>query len=383
MAKKATNMPMRGSKGSKLIEEKKIGYETVDWSSVEMFDYQSKILDTLRHYGYFYDIKDSFSWAAEWVKANKSKQDLKFFKASSDRLFSMTAGGLCRMIMNGAVLPETSLNLVERYIDKAIADGKASIEGADNVSIVDIPRRTPADIVKERTSDFIACIEEMLDMFDGEVWMDWENYSVYNELQKGDLPYNTAKGVVDYYTPLCDELTELVDKKTDDLVEAYSHLGVRKRKQLLNVVQGVISDAEKYMTSKKAIRKPRKKKVTSAGQQVSKVQYLKESAEFKLASIDPINLVGANEVYLFNTKYRYIIHLVSSSKSGFQVKGTTIQNIDIDMSTRKTIRKPDEFFTEFNKATKAKRKKILNDIKAKPAEPKGRLNDQTLILKVF
>lgn len=379
--KQKVALPSRGSKASRIQEEKKVGYETVDWASVTPDQYNDKIRETLRHYGYFYDIKDSFSWATEWVKENMPKQDLKYFKASPERLFSMTAGALCRMEMNGAQLTDSSKNLINRYVAAAIEAGKKSVEDKNSVSSTNTVTRSPADIVKERTSDFIAGLETYLDTFDTKEWK--EDFSVYNELQKNDMPYNTSKAIVDYYIPLRDELTELVEKKTEDLVEAYSSLGIRKRKKLLAAVSSIIDDAEKYMNSKKAQRKPRKKKTTSAGQQVSKVKYLKESGEYKLTSVDPVNIIGASEVYLFNTKYRQITHLVSSSKNGFEVKGTTIQNVDIEGSTRKKIRKPDEFFTDFNKATKARRKKILAEIKTKPAEANGRLNDQTLILKVF
>ena len=371
----------RTSKASRMQEEKHIGYETVDWAAVPQSDYPSKMHETLRHYGYFYDVKDAYSWASEWVKKNMTKQDLKHFRASSDRLFSLTAGGLCRMVMNGAVLPESSINLMKRYIDAAIEQGKEKLtESVDDVK-VDIPKRTPADIVKERTSDFIAEIECQLDKFDTKEFD--ANFSVYDELQKNDMPYNTAKAVADYYTPLGDELTELVEKKTEDLVEGYSHLSVQKRKKLLQLVKSFIDDAEKYMNSKKAQRKPRKKKATSATNQVSKVNYLKESNVYKITSIDPVNIVGAKELYLFNVKYRQITHLVSSSNTGFEVKGTTIQHVDIEGSTKKTLRKAEEFLTEFSKTTKAKRRKMVTELKTKPAEVNGRINDQTLILQVY
>lgn len=380
--KKTTSAP-RGSKASRLIEEKHIGYETVDWASVPKESLNDKMRETLRHYGYFYDVKDRFSWATQWVKDNRTKQELKHFKASQDRMFSMTVCGLCRMQFNGVQLNEKMLNMINQAVDEAIESGKKALKEKSQNSNNDTGRKSPADIVKERTSDFIANVEEVLDMFDTKTWVDWEEYSVYNELQKNELPYNTAKAVVDYYTPLRDELKELVEKKTEDLVESYSHLGVRKRKKLLNVVQGIIDDAEKYMISKKAVRKPRKKKATSVTQQVSKFKYLPESAEYKTKSVNPVNIIGAKEAYLFNTKYRHVTHLVSSSKSGFEIKGTTIQNVDIEGSTRKTVRKPEEFLTDFNKATKVRKRKLVSELKTKPAAVNGRTNEQTIILKVY
>lgn len=384
-AKSNTTSTPRSSKNSKLADERHIGYETVDWGNVKASEYNAKFTETLRHYGYFYDTKDTFSWAADWVKKNMSKDDLKAFKASSDRLFSPTAGALCRMMSNGAVLSDKSMALVTDRIDNAIAQGKEGIaeKATDDLTTAVTSRRSPADIVKERTSEFIASIENILDTFNTDKFDDNADYSVYAELQKSDAPYNTAKSVADYYTPLVEELTELVENKTDDLVEAYSYMGVRKRKQLMLLVKSFVDDAEKYMNSKKAVRKPRKKKSISAGQQVSKVSYLKDSSEFKITSIDPVNIIGAQELYTFNVKYRQITRLVSSSSAGFGIKGTTILNIDEEGSTRKTVRKPQEFFNEFGKSTKAKAKKQVDALTTKTSPLNGRLNDQTIILKAF
>jgi len=182
---------------------------------------------------------------------------------------------------------------------------------------------------------------------------------------------------------LRDEIKELVEEKTADLLEAYGYMGVRERKQYLKVIQGIIDDAEKYMASKKAVRKPRAKKTKTASQQTSKLKYAQDSAEYKVVSVDPTNIIMANEVYLFNTKYRTLTHLVSNAARGFEIKGTTIQNIDMEASSKKTLRKPDEVLTEFSKITKAKAKKTFTALKTKSAVPNGRVNEDTIILKVF
>jgi len=378
---KSVSIP-RKSQSSRTAEEKHIGYETVNWSDVAKKDHESMVFWTLRHYGYFYDIKDAVKWASVWVKKNRSKSDYKNFKASPDRFFSMTAGGLCRMIENGAVLKESQMNLINSSVDAAIERGKATLlEKKDEVG--DVYKKTPADIIKEKASDFIAEIDDILDMFGTKTWIDWDEYSVYNELHKINAPYNVAKDVVEYYTPQLDELVELIEKKTPDLVEAYAFLGVRNRKKLMNVIKNIIDDAEKYMLSKKAVRKTRVKKVTSAGQQISKLKYMPESAEYKITSQSPTNIIGASEVYLFSTKYKRMTYLISSAKTGFTVKGTTIQDIDLEGSYQKTIRKPDEFLTDFMKAPKVKARKLLAELKTKAAKTNGRTSDQTIILKVY
>lgn len=371
---KAVVVPRKSSKTS---EEKHIGREITNWTNVT--DVESAMRECLHHYNYFYDYKDAVKWTTSWIKKNMTKQDLAYYQKAEAWRTSITVGGICKMIENGAQFDDHRLNWLRKKVEEIIAVGKAKKEDAPKVST----GRSPADIVKERTSEFIACVEEVIDMFGTDTWVDWENYSVYNELKSIDAPYNTAKAVADYYIPLRDEIKELVEEKTADLLEAYGYMGVRERKQYLKVIQGIIDDAEKYMASKKAVRKPRVKKTKTASQQTSKLKYAQDSAEYKVVSVDPTNIIMANEVYLFNTKYRTLTYLVSNAARGFEIKGTTIQNIDMEASSKKTLRKPDEVLTEFSKITKAKAKKTFTALKTKSSVPNGRVNEDTIILKVF
>lgn len=379
---KKISTPRRSRSSSITAEEKHIGIEVTNWVDVSPKDFEDAFSSTLRHYNYFYDHKESAKWAKAWVKKNYSKTIYTAFAKSEDWRISTTVGSMCKMMENGATFSERRMTWIDTNV-KSVVEAVKSKQKEKEIAPTPIQRRSPADIVKERTSDFIAAIEEIIDMFDGDTYMDWDNYSVYNELQSGDLPYNTAKAVVDYYTPLRDELKELVEKKTEDLVEAYRHLAVRKRKKYLNIIQAIIDDAEKYMASKKAVRKPRKKKVTTASQQVSKVKYLQSSNEYKVTSIDPTSIVGATEVYLFNVKTRTATYLVSDASKGFAIKGTTIQHIDAEQSYKKRLRKPEEWLSAMSKTTKTKARKSLKDFKTNQSEANGRINADTIILKVY
>jgi hypothetical protein len=73
---------------------------------------------------------------------------------------------------------------------------------------------------------------------------------------------------------------------------------------------------------------------------------------------------------------------VSSSREGFAIKGTTIQNLDIEASDKKKLRKPEEFFAAAG-ATKVKLAKTFLETKTKSSEANGRLNGETLIYKAF
>lgn len=374
IAKKIKKVKPSNARKSILAEEAKVGIATTDWSAVSASDYNDRIRETLRHYGYFYEPKDGFKWAAEWIKANLEKQALTEFKASPERVFAMTAGSLCKIMLDGGKLNESARAIVDREIAAARQRGIAAMVAKEENT--DTPKRTIADIMKENTSNFIGEIEEVIDRMDTE-------YSVYDEMKKIDAPAVTAKAIIDYYTPQVDEMKELINDKPEDLVEAYRHMSAKEKRDYLKFLENIVDEAEKYSMSKKAVRKTRAKKPKSADQQVARVKYLKESKEFKLVSIDPSKLIGSDSVYLFNTKTRQMIHLTTNDASGFKISGTTIQNFDEKASSRKTIRKPEEFFTEFMKATKAKSYTQYAKLTTKPASANGRINEHMLILKAY
>lgn len=379
--KKVAPAISRKSKASMLMEESKVGRETVDWSSVPADQVRARVTETLRHYGYFYDYKDAVKWAAEYVKKYR-KGDLKAFREAEDWRTSTTLGGMCRMIMNGAPLSEDRVQWVNDGIDKVVARGKERVKEKKDDAAGGAQTKTIADLIKEKISDKIAEVDEVLDTFGRKEDLTKE-FSLYKNLQAEDASAQMARALVTYYAPIRDEINELVTKKTKDLEEAYSWLGPRKRKEYLKFLESLVADAEAYINSKKAVRAPRIKKKQSTGQQVAKLKYMKSSNEYKVTSVDPTRIPGATVVYLFNTKYRRLAKLVTSSSSGFEVSGTTIKNVDLEASSEKTLRKPEEQLPELMKLTQAKANKFFDEIKTKGAGCNGRVNEMTLIVKVY
>ena len=72
---------------------------------------------------------------------------------------------------------------------------------------------------------------------------------------KGSHAQSTAKAIIDYYNPVLEEAKELVNDKTADLVEGYSHMAVPVRKRYLEFLQHIIDDTTRFMMAKKATRK--------------------------------------------------------------------------------------------------------------------------------
>ena len=73
---------------------------------------------------------------------------------------------------------------------------------------------------------------------------------------------------------------------------------------------------------------------------------------------------------------------VASEFNTLNVKGTTITNFDEFKSIQKTIRKPEEKLKEFKAAGKIALRKFMDEINATDTKMNGRINEDTMLLKV-
>lgn len=176
------------------------------------------------------------------------------------------------------------------------------------------------------------------------------------------------------------EIAAVIEGSDKELVEAYSYLGKRDLNKLLKIYQMVIDSCEK-MKKAAAVRRPKSKKPLDIAKMTKNVKYLIKSDELNITSVQPVHIVGAQDMWTFNTKTRKLAHYVALDSTGLSVKGTTIGNLS-DTSTEKTIRKPDEFLKTFMKVSKRSKPKSFSDIKSIETKLKGRLNEYTLILEV-
>jgi hypothetical protein len=274
---------------------------------------------------------------------------------------------------------------LNRHMKEILGRGKKNIaRKADLADDISPQRKTIQEILKEKTSEFIGQIEHVLDQYDPKNHKECMKYSLYDELKKVDAANNTAKAVLDYYTPIRNEAKELVEDKTEDLVEAFSHLSVPERKKYLEFLNQLVNDTDKFMASKKALRTTRKPKVKTADKQVEKLNYAKESKEYKLTSIHPTSIIGAMRLYTFNVKYKELTEYVCQKSIGFEVKGTTILGLDADLSRSTKLRKPDDFIKAVLTKSANQIRKEWSELTTKTKdEVNGRINKDTILVRVM
>ena len=194
--------------------------------------------------------------------------------------------------------------------------------------------------------------------------------------------------------PTAVQLKKMSEREADlweQLKEGYKHLKKADINNYIIAIEGLIESLDFVVDSSKAQRKPRIAKPKSADRLVDKFKYCKTDEKYKLASINPVEIIGASEVWVFNVKTRKLGKYVASNVdpkglkregTGLTVKGTTIQGFDEEASVQKTLRKPEETLKELKVAGKVKLRKFLEEIPTTDTKMNGRVNTDTIILRV-
>jgi hypothetical protein len=192
-----------------------------------------------------------------------------------------------------------------------------------------------------------------------------------------------AKQIPEQYQELIDEVTLAVSGKSKQLKEAYGFMNVSEKRAFINFVKKIQTDSERYAENHKPVRKPRKAKQFTAVERVSKLNFLDEDLENKVSSIDPSKIIGAELLFLFNSKTNQLSYYQAIDRGGLDVTGTTIKNFDTDVSAVKKLgAKTTDIVDRVLGGGKIVLNKIMKEVNSKAGKVTGRVNNNMIILKV-
>ena len=181
------------------------------------------------------------------------------------------------------------------------------------------------------------------------------------------------------------------DSEERQLLESYEDISNEVIEKGIKAHDNIFKACDYMIDIANANRKPRKKKPISKDKLVSKLQYSKEDTKYNLKSIDSKDIITAEQLWVFNTKTRKLGIYVASvldprglnrEGTGLSVKGTSVQGFDPEKSVQKTLRKPEEQLSEFMKCGPVKSKTFFSEIKSMEIALTGRINPDTILLKV-
>lgn len=331
-----------------------------------------QLTDVFNYYNYVYDDKQSHKWLLMWMKENKfSRETISIVRDSPTWAAGTTAGWVAKMAMNGTIFADENIDYVKGQIEGVIRRWerhKAEVE--EEPKVVNIQAR-----VRNKSNEIISLIEsEVVDAF---AIGDPNGMTMYNFLQKHMVTPSAANDIREYYIPTHDE----VFLDDDQVKEAYG----KNIKRWQVFWKDLIEDVDRYLNNKKVVkvRKPRTTRAKPLSKVVENLNYQKEFGPLKLVSANPQTIVGAHELWVFNTKNNIAHVFYAEGPNGFAVKGSTLLGWNKVTSTGKKLRKPQETISEILSGTKSAVKKILPALTTKENLPSGRINKDTILLRVM
>ena len=360
-------------------ESKFVGDEPVFDSPVTEDRRKTKLLQAFNWYNYNCDNKQAIEFIAAYLDTLPKRKALASAVRTNPNNTNSTIGWLCRMIRMGWKPNLHELRHLVRFLKTVPREKPApKVEKKE----AEVWKPTIQDRLREMLHEAAGELDGRIDDFVLSGCKE-DKVKTFEFLKEVNLPQVQAAKLPQLYAKTIAELEEALEGKDAQLKEGYSNFTKVQLKALIKVYQALIKDVDSYVTTKKVQRKPRKVKARSADKIVSKVKFKAEDNELKVVSANPTSILGASEVWVFNTKTRKIGRYVSEYSGSLSIKGTSIIGYSEAESIQKTLRKPAEKIKEFMGVTKAQTKKFMSNIKAVDIKLNGRLSADILILKVF
>ena len=369
------------------------------WDGCESWDadtFHKHFRNAMDYYRLESDIKTYKPIVIKWMTdVGCTKDDIASLKKVKDNRISTTMGAIAHCLTRGMTPQRADFNngkdtaaWLRNAIVEAINAGKDDAD-PDEVKAAEEAKPTvytPSiqERVREAALNMTVEIEDALESFYAD--MDAFNpkeFKIISVLRGKGAKAAHARIIKDFYAFSLAELEELASGKgCEQLKEGYSHMARKHVKKLIEFYQEVSSACDMLAQEAKLTKKPRAKKPTDKAKVVSKLKFRKNDESLKLVSINPIDIIGAKELWVFNAKTRKLGKYVAGEFSELGVKGTTITGFDEHKSVQKTLRKPAEQLKAFKDAGKVALRKFLDDINAVDTALNGRTNEETLLLKV-
>ena len=371
------------------MDEKSVGSEPV-WDPVralefteEEFDHHMRI--SLRYYNYFYTTKELKKYLVEWARNYDSaahkfdKATLDKFAKASDSLLPLTPCALAKAHKQGMPLHERHVTYLVSSIRKVVDNLVDEAEVIDPTAPV-VVRVTIQDRLNDILKTHILHFEELEDqLIEGKT----VDPKAYEYLTGKNVPQGMLSRIAAVFEKHQDEMNEARAGKDEQLNEGYAHYKAADYKRFDTFYTKLIADLTSYGQVKKATKKVTVRKPPAKEKLVAKLKYLKEEKTLRLVSVNPVDIVGCAELWVYNVKTRKLGKYVAESMGGaLTVKGTAIVGFDVTTSVQKTLRKPELQLKEFLAAGKIQLRKFIEDIKATEIKLTGRIGLDTILLKV-
>lgn len=348
-----------------LINQKYLGDEPIFADSQEV-----NLSKAFNWYSAMCSNGDAKEFMVTYLKNVGRFDEAKQFDSVPDGWTPRTACWIARLTSRGVKVDAKVWEFFEDRLIKALTHSTVvRVQVAEKAPVVSIQKR-----ISDRANEIIGDIEQMID--EGKVG------SIYDWLKARELPALYSPMIVAYYTPILNELLDALSGVDAQLKEAFAKMPKKKLEALILMYNSIVEEATRYGQVVKKSRVPRKPRKVSVEKKLKGLKYQKEDATYKIASVNPEKVIGCQELWTFNTKYKTLTVFRASGRGGLQFKGTSIIGYDTTTSvTKRTGRKPEYFIDRVMNGGKIVLRKLMEEIKG-DVNLANRINENTILLKV-
>lgn len=333
---------------------------------------RTELARSLTWYNYMCDHDEAREYIIEYLKANKKDSLVKQIKRVPNSRLPVTAAWVFRLVMRGAKLEGDSVEQAMKLLQNSF---KYMEEEKKEEDIVLVEKPTIQDRIADKMSEYIGDIENIIDNPPAD-------FSMYKHLTATEFPAKLTTKVAEYYKPMVVELAEAVLGKDEQVREGYKNFTRAQLKERLALYSMIVEDCERYSGNIKKSRAPRKSKPITAEKKLKHFKYLKEDNSLKLKSVNPETILGAQELWTYNNKYKVLTVFRARGPAGLDVNRMTITGYDTEGSVSKRIgRKTEDVLNRVLTGGKIVLRKIFEEISSDNIEVNDRLNTNTILIK--
>lgn len=353
-------------------------------------EFNARFRSAMNYYNTNFSGKDLKPAIIKWMTQNGyTKRQLQTFKDTKDWRCTITTGAIASCLLRGMPGLRADFNngrSSETWLRNEIT--KIMTEGANDAPLKEVKPQGLTISIQERVRDASLAMTAEIEDALAEWQSDADNFDpkaikVSSILRGREAKAAHARIIKDFYGRQLAELLELASGRADkQLVEGYQHRSRKQIKKLIDFLTEIDTACTMLQQEAKATKKPRKQKSVNKEKVVAKLKYKKTDEPLKLVSVNPIDIIGSKELWVYNTKNRKLGKYVAAEYQELGIKGTSIIGFNENLSVCKTLRKPAEQLKAFASAGKVVLRKFLDEINAVDTKMNGRINEEMVLLKI-
>ena len=316
--------------------------------------------------------KDSQKYASAYFKKVHKLDILPVIKTKPTQF-----GFVCRILTNGGVLSPERKEWFDGQVEelkKELVKAKAKVKTEQFIEVVKVNIQ---DRIREKA---IECIGEFEGQID-DIILKSESPQPYAVMHTLGIKGVHTRAILEWSREKRAEFEEVLTTDDSQLKEGYSNFKKTDLKKIIAYCDQVILDCNKVAQS--VVRKARKRKAKLPEQLVAKMKHCLEFKDLSLTSVKSTDIIESMQLWVYNTKTRKLGVYHAEDAGGLSVKGSSIVNFSETKSIQKTLRKPEVMLPEVLKGGKVFLRNAIDSIKAVESKLTGRINADTILLRVI